>query len=652
MSSQNVDATSPPSVSLRAGIIGLLLSALVSFWGQYAADHLGYNYMTYTQLPSALLMPFLLLIMVPHLLLKAFAPALAFNRSELIVIFSMGLIGSMVPDWGMTRYLIAVITAPYYFASPENRWAEIFFDTLPNWLVLSNQGDVARMYFEGVGAGQSIPWGAWITPLFWWLSFLAALMFVGACLVVMLRKQWVENERLRFPLGEVAMNLMQTEPGADEPNRPPMIKTPLFKVGFILALAMTGWNILSYWEVVARIPIMGEDTLPLLFDPQFPSLVIRLNIFALCFAFFINTEILFSVWFFLLFTTIQRGVMSLLGITASTAMVPTGLVGTQSIGALIAFVLWGLWMARHHLKDVVQKAFGKGSVDDSGEMFSYRTAVIGFLGALIYLVIWLMQAGMSLPIVLLFLLALLIFYLGMARIVAEAGLVMLDLPVNANVFTAGMVGPANLSPATITALGMTNAFARNWRTFTMIGLSHVTWFQRRMPASRHLFRWIVLAFGASVVVSLFYVIYSGYTVGADNLRTDPSGLGQFFYNMIPSWAGSSTRVSALEITFLLSGVGLYILMMVGRYLFIWWPFHPIGLIAIASDPIRSVFLPFFLAWLIQVILLRIGGGTLYRKAQPFFLGMLVGYILGMGLSYLVDTIWFIDNPHNFESFIR
>jgi hypothetical protein len=54
-----------------------------------------------------------------------------------------------------------------------------------------------------------------------------------------------------------------------------------------------------------------------------------------------------------------------------------------------------------------------------------------------------------------------------------------------------------------------------------------------------------------------------------------------------------------------------------------------------------------MAWLIQSILLKMGGRRLYRKVQPLFLGILVGYTLGGGLSFLVDYIWFPDSPHPF-----
>ena len=49
--------------------------------------------------------------------------------------------------------------------------------------------------------------------------------------------------------------------------------------------------------------------------------------------------------------------------------------------ALIVLVVFGLWTARSHLKDVLRKAWNSDApVDDSREIMSYRTAVLCFLG--------------------------------------------------------------------------------------------------------------------------------------------------------------------------------------------------------------------------------------------------------------------------------
>ncbi len=638
-------------ITIRAVLVGLSLSVVVSFWGQIASDQLGYD-PTYAQLPACLILPFLLLVLAPNLLLSVFKSRLVLSRSELIAIFAMGWVASMVPDRAMTRYLIAVITTPNYFASPENQWMAQFFEFLPAWLVLGDENGAVSGFFEGIRATDSVPWRDWVTPLFWWCSAIAALMWIGACIIVILRKQWVEHDRLRFPLGEVALHLM----GGQDPNFParrPFFKTGIFKIGLLISLLVQVWNVLSYWNLWPSFPILGPDSTSITLDPSFPAIPIRLNLFILCISFFANMEILFSVWFFLLLGLIQQGVLARLGfVSTASTIVPGGLVSIQSIGGMIMYVIIGLWMARKHLQDVWRKALGHDSeLKDSDELFSYRTAVIGVMAGVLYISLWLHQAGMSFPIIGLFLLFLFMFYLAIARVVAEAGLVMIDLPINAHEFTVGMVGSVNLSGQDVTALGLTNAFARNWRTFTMIGISHVAWLREQLfPERRQLFMWCAIAFGVSTLVSFVYIIFAGYEFGAQNLRTNPGGLGTGFYNAIIAWTNNATLVSALEMSFLMSGGVLMVVLSLCRYLFYWWPLHPIGLVVVASAPARGAIFPIFLAWFIQAILLRIGGGKLYRDAQPFFIGILIGYVLGQGLSFLVDSLWFPDAPHQFEVF--
>lgn len=647
----SLDQSQP--VSLRAAVIGLGLSVVVSLWAQYGADRLGYLFMTYTQLPSCLLLPFLLLVVVPNLIGGRLVPRWSLTPSELLVVFSMGLVASMVPDWGITKYLIAVITVPYYFASPENRWAETFFARLPDWLVLSDAGGAARGFYEGLSANQPIPWGAWFIPLFWWLSFMGALLLVGACLVVMIRKQWVEHERLRFPLGEVSLRLIGTAHTSQVPHEVRAFHTRTFHIGFIVTLLVMVWNCASYWGVWSHVPITGSDTFNLVIERSFPAIPIRLNVYALCFSFFAHAEILFSLWFFQLFSIVEEGLLARMGVASpSSVLVSNGLVGIQFIGGLFVFVLWELWIARHHLRQVWQKALGRAtSLDDRDELFSYRTAVIGLLLGVIFVLFWLNHAGLSVPVALFFLFVLIMFYLAMARITAESGLIMMELPIKANEFTVGIMGSANLSLSNLTALGLSNGFARNWRTFSMVGLSHVAWMREHIwPGRRYMFRWLCLAFAVSILVSIPCMIYSGYTRGANNLWTTPGNFGVFFYEFIINWRNNATRISESEVLFLLSGGALNGLLTAGRYLFYWWPFHPIGIAVGAAGVVRNAILPIFLAWMIQMGLLRYGGVRLYRKAQPLFLGILVGYVCGIGLSYLIDTVWFPDSPHVIEWF--
>ena len=54
-----------------------------------------------------------------------------------------------------------------------------------------------------------IPGGAWVVPLAAWMPFMLILYWVVFCLGVLLRGQWIENERLIFPLTRLPLALIQ-----------------------------------------------------------------------------------------------------------------------------------------------------------------------------------------------------------------------------------------------------------------------------------------------------------------------------------------------------------------------------------------------------------------------------------------------------------
>ena len=651
--------------SYRAVLIGAALSLFIGLTGEYCANQIGYEPAA-THLPPVFLVPFLFCVLLPNALVARMRPASALSFYEMIMIFAMGWIASTVPDQAMTKYLLVVITAPFYFASAENSWESIFFPYLPEWLVLSDRS-AARVFYEGLQSGQSIPWAAWLSPLFWWGSFILILLFAGACIVVMLRKQWVEHERLQFPLGEVGLHLISLGGGRREGNK------RWIQVGAIVMSFVMAWNIVSFWGVWPPVPIMAEHSRLLTLDPVFPALIFQMNVFVFCLLIFVNRDVLLSMWLFLVFYVLQEGSLNLVGAgSTSGTIIHGGLAGIQSIAGLVTFVLFGLWMARRHLKAVWRHALGrKGELDDAEELFSYRTAVFGFLLGLLFIICWMYAAGLSLPIMALFITLLFIFYIALARVVAETGVVTLDLPINSHQFSIAIVGSARISHGDLTALGMANGFARNWRTFTMIGTSHVAWLksrwrQRRQAnadwdsdsrvsghgiSARHLFAGVALAFCLSAIASVGYVIYAGNTYGAQNLRTDlGTDRGIRFYDLIVTWVNNATRISDLEVLFFGSGVVMMVVLLAGRFLLPWWPLHPIGMVVVMSAPVRNAFLPIFLAWLVQTIVFRIGGPTLYQKVRRMFIGVLLAYLFWQLVAMGVDLAWFPDRPHRWESY--
>jgi hypothetical protein len=93
------------------------------------------------------------------------------------------------------------------------------------------------------------------------------------------------------------------------------------------------------------------------------------------------------------------------------------------------------------------------------------------------------------------------------------------------------------------------------------------------------------------------------------------------------------------------GAGAMAFLTFMKYRFIWWPLHPIGLAVGDNWAVWASAFSIFVTWLAKLVILRVGGIRGYERAKPFFLGMLVGYIAGVGLNFLVDFIWFPGQGH-------
>ena len=82
-----------------------------------------------------------------------------------------------------------------------------------------------------------------------------------------------------------------------------------------------------------------------------------------------------------------------------------------------------------------------------------------------------------------------------------------------------------------------------------------------------------------------------------------------------------------------------------RHRFTWWPLHPVGLAISGSYLARRTSFTVFVAWLIKLVMLRVGGPAFYRKSRPLFVGLLVGYVVGVALSSAIDVVWFPERGH-------
>mgnify|MGYP005837734575 CR=1 FL=1 len=627
--------------------VGTLLAAVVNLY-VFASDYIYVSSrLTFGYLPMGALVPFTCFIMFVVPLVRLLAPRHAFRRDELIVAFAMTLIGSVFPTLSMAGFIPSVLATPYYFATPENQWQHLLLPHLPTWAFPTNEGGVMEWFFQGLPRGEGIPWAVWAMPLFWWTLLLAGIALATICGTAILRRQWVERERLAFPLAQVPLDMMR-------PGRgwlPEFMTLRLFWIGFGFALFAISWNIISFFHLdFPRFPIVhGQSYLRI--GQGFPDLRTNVNLFIVGFTYLTPTEILMSVWFFHFLAILQVGIQNRLGWTIGTTDMwdgMTAIIAWQEQGAFLVFVALSLWMARRHLRDVVRKAWNpRCEVDDSREPMSYRTAVVGLLVGVAFVAAWLSRLGMSAPTLLVYGLGFFAVYLGVGKIVAQCGLPYVRAPITPHTFASHVVGTEGIGPGGLIAIAATFAI---WCDNKPV-LSTATMHAHRVGGEiRGRPRIVTAASILAMAVCFTLAVYltlaicyqkGGATTGCWEIRGgNIAFFGEYVRKLQNPAPPDAARLQCLGAGAAAMGILSFL-----KYRFVWWPIHPIGLCFASGWAISSCAFSIFLVWIVKAIILRTGGIILYRKARPFFLGLLLGYVVGIGLSFLVDVIWFPGQGH-------
>ncbi len=231
-------------MSIRALTIGVILSVALNLAAPYAGLVMNSQFLDTSYFHIGLGIAFFVVLLGTNALLRLTRRPLALTEGELAVVFIMAAVAGTMPTHGTVGKLLSSISAPHYLASAENRWAEMFFPYLPRWAVV-DAGQPLRWFYEGLPAGEAVPWAAWGMPVAWWAAFLGAAWFAGSCIIAILRRQWMDNERLAYPLAEMASAFIRGHDPAEPRLRFP--RTRAFWVGFLLAFGTLTWNIVGYF---------------------------------------------------------------------------------------------------------------------------------------------------------------------------------------------------------------------------------------------------------------------------------------------------------------------------------------------------------------------------------------------------------------------
>ena len=588
--------------------------------------------------PGVLFSSFVVLAMLANTVLAGMGRNLALNRSELIVVYIMLIIVASLATMGLCETILPAITGIFYYASPENKWAELLFPHLP-MSILVDDGTGMQAFYEGFEAAEyQIPWGIWVRPMLVWGIFLLALYLTMVSLAVILRRQWMDRERLSYPLVQAAQAMIREEEGDSLIN--PFFKSKVMWAGASLPILVglfQGLNkYLGGWPTITTawtFPLFGGQAINM-----------TLSFAVLGFSYLIGPDIAMGIWGFALLSKVEKALFVMNGVTKQQevwSVAVTELLNYQGLGALIVFVLLGLWVGREHLGQVGRKFVGLDSeLSDDDEIMSYRAAVLGCLGGTVVMVAWFAYLGVPLWAGLLFVVLALLIFTGLARVVAEAGVAAIISPMTAPDFMIYGLGSKLIGTQAITGFSMSYVYAADIRVFLMgLCANGLKLIEGMNKQSRRIVFWaILIAIFLGVTGSLYTVLELAYRDGGINSS------GWFFNNMPNIIYKTMERGLETEgvywpgMGFVVGGGAGMLLLTWLRQRFLWWPLHPIGFPIMTSWIVDWMWFSVFLAWLIKVVILKYGGAGLFSRSRNFFLGIIAGRMLISGFWLVMDYI--------------
>ena len=638
-----------PQITVRAIVLGALTIAANFYYIVNVGQRLGIGSYVHSQFPMATFMPFVLWLFL-NTALRALWPRVALSRGEMLTLFSMLWVVGTIPQLGWMTYWTSIVGAPSYFATAENQWEELFFDYLP-WHVFANASPrVVDPFWFGLSEGASIPWDGWIGAIGQWLGVSMAMVVFGFCLIALFHKQWVEAEKLTFPLAQMPLDLTQ---GFEGKRWPELFCKPVFWIGFALVFLPILYNIATYFALGLPPIEFYWKFYDFHATPDF-FLTVRVLPLIMAVTYLCPVDILGSMIFFHLLAALKIALMKRTGFSIGGFAVGAAgqqpeaqnIIYMESYGALVFIGLWSIWLARRHLRQVWhQVRSGQG---EPRQVALYRLALAGLILSGLSVIGWGVQLGMSLPVSIGGFLLMTLTYFVIAKLVAATGFAYL-LPnkphIKGDSFLIELVGSAFQSPRSLVAFKVftSNAFFGTFRIPAWPALPHCfrLFSLERQPG--RLTAMVLIAFPIGFVVLAVETISLAYEGGGLIFL---GGKANWIFEDMVYLLNNPMLPDLNKWAVWFFGFGEAALIALLRGYFHWFPLHPIGLAFQHTFGLRLYWFSLFIVWVVKIILLRYGGVKAYIAGKPLFYGLAIGYVVGVVFSMVVDLIWFPAEGHS------
>lgn len=615
-------------VTVRAVLIALILAIPNSYWLMINWGPSGYgtgqSFPTVATLYFNVIFIIFLLIGANHLI-RLVMPRKQMSDGELMVIYLLLAVASSIAGHDTLQILWPMLTYSIWNAQPENEWSDLFHRYIPDWLTVKSKHQLTDFY---KGESTLHIWEhvrIWVKPVLWWSALIVVLMVMMLCLTIIVRRQWIHREKLSYPVIQIPLQLT-------EQSGRKLLSSKLLWIGLAIG---GGMNLLNGFHFLyPNVPGLGgtRHNIGAFFQSKplnaIGYLPVAVYPFAIGLSFFIPLDLSFSIWFFYLFHKLTCIWGAVLGIGQMPGF---PFVEAQSFGAWLTIGIAALWTVRKFLFRQFKRALAPSDASDEDTRM-VRFAIAGFILGWLFVLFFFLSAGVSVSSIFVYFGLFFVLAIAMTRVRAEVGPPSHDVPWRPDKTLVSLLGTRRVGTEGLTMFSIFHSFNRSYRCHPMpVALEGFKAAELRSMSPSRLAVSIVLVTVVAAVSSAWAYYAQGYHYGA--AAYGEQAQCRWTFDQLKAWLITPQSPNQPEIVASVGAIVFTGLLMILRRRFIWWHFHPAGYaLSLSRWNTSWYWFSIFLSWLLKWILFRIGGLRVYRKAMPFFAGLVLG-------EFIVGAVW-------------
>ncbi|RLF23757.1 MAG: hypothetical protein DRM97_04395, partial [Thermoprotei archaeon] len=646
----------------------ILASFVGNFWIQTLTEWWAF--------PGVLPPPIILVIIVSELL-GWVNPKWRLTAAELTVLTTTCLMcaGVTYIQYGQLLWGISCVPTYHFFMplyAAENDPYKAWWDIIPEFWIPKDKNIVDAAWYglawarENVGIGE-VPWGAWGPSLVYWILFFLLWTITGYFWGFMLRKPFIEVERLPFPAVLPTAYLIQWASEIDpEKNRTKLFdlripRNKLFWVFFILGFLGTLPDVFRYF--IPAIPPSTEwSTQPVDLSPYtttlFPGgfafaylMIPEIPIFFLCPLDILATTVL--TWFIFAFlypvVGVKLGILEYRpGVESMYMGIMAGYYGRNgpfkywywaTSGITLGIGVWVLITTYKHLATIFKCAFGKEDIKEQG--VSYRLVAWGtIILCLLWLAMW-VGSGVPVHVAIFVLLTYWLFQIANIRGSAELWRHYTVYQLFGTPYVYAMLGaPAipTTDPTMIKSIFLVCALGNAGPRLSPFNIRTTIYMYKvaevnKVRAADVFWAMIITAIVAGIWTHVFGLWWIHHLGGLSKLGPVP------YHEWALGWAQNYTLTTPeftipeyIHLTW--TGIVFVIIVYLLRMRFPWFFWNPVAMM-MTLFVMEWMWLNCLIALIIKVIVFRVGGAKLYEeRAVPAAIGFAMGY----GFNFFITAV--------------